>query len=109
MPFRMNDRNSSDTLPDATYLLLSTSAAASLNSRPCGQVKDANSISFTGASGLPMRTPPSVVATTNLVQSFPRAGASLLAAARSAEQQSELQSLMRISYAVFCLQPNNIM
>src|SRR3546814_18260194 len=81
MPFRMNDRNSSDTLPDATYLLLSTSAAASLNSRQCGQVKDANSISFTGASGLPMRTPPSVVATTTLVQSFPCAGASLLAAA----------------------------
>src|SRR3546814_7454039 len=102
MPFRMNDRNSSDTFPDATYLLLSISAAASLNSRQCGQVKDANSISFTGASGLPMRTPPSVVATTTLVQSFPCAGAS-----RSEEHTSELQSLMRISYAVFCLNKKN--
>src|SRR3546814_1894975 len=34
-------------------------------------------------------------------------GRSILAAQRSEEHTSELQSLMRISYAVFCLKKNN--
>src|SRR3546814_10641822 len=44
-------------------------------------------------------------------QREPRPGADALAVARSEEHTSELQSLMRISYAVFCLkqkhQPHN--
>src|SRR3546814_9267227 len=38
-----------------------------------------------------------------IVRSFQRGGSSAATASRSEEHTSELQSLMRISYAVFCL------
>src|SRR3546814_5653248 len=83
------------------------------------------SISFTGAAGLPITKLPAAVWVTVRVQS-PACGAGAAAPAsittpisasnrvmnaisvlvengRSEEHTSELQSLMRISYAVFCL------
>src|SRR3546814_3667584 len=42
-----------------------------------------------------------------LVTTGQRKGADAIAAARSEEHTSELQSLMRISYAVFCLKKKN--
>src|SRR3546814_5998401 len=56
----------------------------------------------------PLTSPPDdgprlqIIARQNLHASFPIV--SFSAAARSEEHTSELQSLMRISYAVFCLQ-----
>src|SRR3546814_4539880 len=49
------------------------------------------------------RWPPSSVMAMLTFQSFFFASASAAAAIRSEEHTSELQSLMRISYAVFCL------
>src|SRR3546814_3421636 len=42
------------------------------------------------------------------VSSWMNSLATLFAALRSEEHTSELQSLMRISYAVFCLKKNNV-
>src|SRR3546814_2023735 len=64
-----------------------------------------------GARGLKLRTMDNLNAVLARLGSAPAAGAAysdhetdvLAAAARSEEHTSELQSLMRISYAVFCL------
>src|SRR3546814_4574658 len=52
-------------------------------------------LSFMHAAGLPVPRP--------LAAAYWRQGLSYRAAIRSEEHTSELQSLMRISYAVFCL------
>src|SRR3546814_10567564 len=49
----------------------------------------------------PARTPP------DRFQRLAHAGETVCRAVRSEEHTSELQSLMRISYAVFCLKKNN--
>src|SRR3546814_1387042 len=58
-------------------------------------------VRFTGGEPLLRRGLPDIVRRTAALQ--PRPETSLTTNARSEEHTSELQSLMRISYAVFCL------
>src|SRR3546814_5430533 len=57
-----------------------------------------------GAAGNDVRLDP----LGNIARAQPRSFCPLLRARRSEEHTSELQSLMRISYAVFCLKKKNI-
>src|SRR3546814_6587084 len=64
------------------------------------------SCSFISVDGIPVYGPPDI---TIHIDTFHHNPVAALAVCRSEEHTSELQSLMRISYAVFCLKKQNIL
>src|SRR3546814_3211805 len=58
---------------------------------------------YTWAVPVILTIPPSLMAASFLVTLFSKTAGNIVYGARSEEHTSELQSLMRISYAVFCL------
>src|SRR3546814_3828257 len=98
---RISDWSSDVALPICSWLISASRRVASLSaartSIPIAPWAGAGSITSTGTgdptSSCPSRCSP--------------AAASNVASARSEEHTSELQSLMRISYAVFCLKKKN--
>src|SRR3546814_4888499 len=67
----------------------------------------AERVRFTGIKALPSLTSDSDIAVLDDIMITQFVAAEILAHDRSEEHTSELQSLMRISYAVFCLKKKN--
>src|SRR3546814_6662728 len=92
---RPTGRSASSTLPST-----STSAAAATSRIGAAGAARASSRQQPLSPAAPSLLAPSLLARSALVEP----AATALAPVRSEEHTSELQSLMRISYAVFCLQ-----
>src|SRR3546814_1141385 len=90
----------------ATFFLATTLVGLALGPYMAGQVSAITHSLSTGVLSTLAIVPAGLIALLIAYRSVPAAAASAIErarAARSEEHTSELQSLMRISYAVFCL------
>src|SRR3546814_11039131 len=84
-----------------TLLPYTTLFRSSISRKPCG-----SNCAYAALRGIHTQHTGHARSLQGRVAQPPRFSAARLARARSEEHTSELQSLMRISYAVFCLKKN---